>query len=139
MRLVTAVAASSGAAHWVQSGYFLHADFVQVELGRSGQGVIEIATAGTGLADCQTARRLHGGGHSAMQPMSEKADLVWLAQILSVTKALVFGFAPEIPATNPGRSVERPLFVRAVSSSRNAPVEHHRPRSAYAYPSSLHP
>jgi hypothetical protein len=33
-------------------------------------------------------------------PLSEKAVLVWSAQGLSVTKALVFGLAPEIPATN---------------------------------------
>jgi hypothetical protein len=34
---------------------------------------------------------------------SEKAGLVWSAQALSVTKALVFGLAPEIPTTNNGR------------------------------------
>jgi hypothetical protein len=44
-----------------------------------------------------------------MYPVSEKADLVWSAQVLSVTKALVFGLVPEIPTTSIGRSPERPI------------------------------
>ncbi len=56
-------------------------------------------------------------------PVSEKADLVWSAQVLSVTKALVFGFVPEIPATNTGRRTGARSFVRVVSNARNAPVE----------------
>jgi hypothetical protein len=51
---------------------------------------------------------------------SQKADLVWSAQVLSVTKALVFGLAPEIPTTIAGRSFDR-VFARRFAVKISSP------------------
>ncbi|CUX65722.1 hypothetical protein AGR6A_Lc50056 [Agrobacterium sp. NCPPB 925] len=61
---------------------------------------------------------------SARTALSQKADLVWQAQVLLVTEALVFGLWSEIPTTNEGLLCASICSSVWVSAWRKAPVEH---------------